>query len=279
MYKLIIGASGYLGKAINNQLKQHGYKVLGYKSKTKSPSYKFSLDQLNFIDELEDVDEVILTAGISGKAVSLNPSLSYKINVENTKKSIDEFTRKNIFINFISSSAVFNIQQNLAHEDDLPKPLSLYGQQKLIIENYLIDKCVNGNKFRIIRPTKVLSLESNIIAAWLNKSELSDDIEINPTIKIAPISLKSFVDSLLKILMSDTFGTFHLSGAETINLIDLINALQAKKFFIKDPSIKISESYFDDNASILGMQKTLEKVGIKPQTCKNFYNDLFLFNL
>ena len=276
MYKLIVGASGYLGKAVEKKLTKQGFKVVGNNSDQKDNSHILRLDNLDLAKIPKNVDEAILLAGISGKAVALNPVLSNKINVENTKLLIDELIQREIVINYISSSAVFNSSQNFANESDFPKPLSLYGQQKLSIENYLYENCKNQEQFRIIRPTKILSLDSNLISSWLNKSKAGTEIEINPAVNISPISLQSFVDSFFKIFISGSYEIFHLSGAETLNLYDFVKTLSENIIFARETNIKIYESSYDNNANILGMQETFEKVGVQPLSLKSLYDDLTL---
>jgi nucleoside-diphosphate-sugar epimerase len=143
MSMLIIGASGYLGKALERKLTKQGYKVFGTNPDLKSNYRSLSLGNLDFTKIPDSVNEAIILAGISGNKVTLNPSLSHKINIENTELLIDEFIKREIVINYVSSSAVFNSSQNYANESDSPKPASLYGQQKLKVENYLSNNCKN----------------------------------------------------------------------------------------------------------------------------------------
>jgi dTDP-4-dehydrorhamnose reductase len=274
MSMLIIGSSGYLGKALERKLTEQGYKVFGTNPDLKSNYCSLSLGDLDFTKIPDSVNEVIILAGISGNKVTLNPSLSHKINVKNTELLIDEFIKREIVINYVSSSAVFNSSQNCANESDTPKPASLYGQQKLKVENHLSYNCKNQKQFRIIRATKILSLNSNLISEWLHKAKLGVDICVNPAANFSPIGLQWFVDSFITILMNDHYNVFHLSGANKINLLDLMDNLRKQRIFTQEPSVKIMENNFDDNAIILGMQETNERVGIEPQSLESMYKDI-----
>jgi hypothetical protein len=77
------------------------------------------------------------------------------------------------------------------------------------------NNCKNQKQFRIIRPTKVLSINSNLISEWLNKAKTGVDIHINPAANFSPIGLQWFVDSFIKILMNDSYNVFHLSRVIT----------------------------------------------------------------
>ena len=274
MSLLIIGASGYLGKALERQLTKQGYRVFGTNPDLKGNYRSLSLADPNFTEIPDSVNEAIILAGISGYKVNANPSLSHKINVENTELLIDEFIKREIVINYVSSSAVFNYSQNYANESDSPKPASLYGQQKLKVENYLSINCKNQKQFRIIRPTKVLSINSNLISDWINKVKTGVDIHINPSANFSPIGLQWFVDSFIKILINESGNIFHLSGEKIINLLDLMDNLRKHEIFTREPNIKFLENNYDDNAITLGMQETNERVGIKPQSLISMYKGI-----
>ena len=77
---------------------------------------------------------------------------SYAINVQSTRRVIDDLVELGIKPVFTSSEYVFDGEQGNYVEDDPAIPSTVYGSQKLQIEQYLTDRCVD---YAVLRLAKV----------------------------------------------------------------------------------------------------------------------------
>lgn len=219
MTNLVVGGTGFLGQAISKRFDEYD---ISYISTSRAPKLNNEL-ALNLLDLKSfkipgHVQAVIWVAGVSGKAVNLNFSESREINVTNTSYWIEKLLKAGIRVFFISTSAVFNSDQNLSFENDTPSPSSEYGLQKREVEKNFYGE----EGFTVIRPTKILGSRSQLFINWLEKIQTNKSIEINLEAKLSPISCEFFVNSLVEILKFPKDGVVHLSGAESISYLELL---------------------------------------------------------
>jgi len=103
-----------------------------------------------------DHDVVVHLAGKSEDVKRpLNSEEYYKSNTELTKKVFDAFliSRAEVFITLSSVKAVADVIQEELCEDEFPRPKTHYGKSKLLAEQYILSKDVQGNKrVYILRP-------------------------------------------------------------------------------------------------------------------------------
>lgn len=123
----IIGASGFLGSNIAQQLMKQSIEVWGtyYRNNTNVPPRCKSVS-IDDIESLEDnFDVIFLVAGNYG----LTPKELIDINVHLVKRVSDHFQTARII--FISSVAVYGSHKNIVHEQSSFNNPSFYGLAKL----------------------------------------------------------------------------------------------------------------------------------------------------
>lgn len=129
-----------------------------------------NIELLQSIFEKYNIDEIYHFVALLSQSTKKNPELAQKINVDSTISIIDlayEFgSKNNKFIKFFfpSSIAVYGPRKiALASEKDIIKPISLYGLNKINIEQYGTKKyeqsILNGSgvDFRSLRFPGILS--------------------------------------------------------------------------------------------------------------------------
>jgi len=153
---LITGGAGYIGSVVGDFFLRNGYDVkvvdlLWFKKDVpalyqSNPRYEFikgDICNTDFIESLlKDIDFVIHAAAVVGDPASKKfPDLTYKINYEASVKLIDRARNSNMkgFI-FLSTCSNYGISEGLANEKSPLKPLSLYAQTKVDVEQYLMDR-------------------------------------------------------------------------------------------------------------------------------------------
>lgn len=161
---LVTGANGFVGlHLINELLKNENLLIYALVRKASSIKIKhhrlqviqgdlFSLDSL---DKIEQLDQVIHTAGI---VHSFYPHDFFSTNTDGTQNLLSKIKNKNIskFILISSLAAAGPSQKELAHKEEFElNPVSLYGKSKLKAEEIL--KNFEGSFEKIIiRPPMVI---------------------------------------------------------------------------------------------------------------------------
>ncbi len=159
---LVIGGAGYIGTVVANYLVQNNYKVKILDNLIYGNDFiqnqTFLSDDIEFIKKdmlniskndsiFKNIDAVILLAGLVGDPITKKyPDLSIKINRDGCKSVIDATLAAGIdrFI-FISTCSNYGLidSKDIADENYVLKPISLYAKLKVEIENYILQKSGN----------------------------------------------------------------------------------------------------------------------------------------
>lgn len=271
---LVIGGNGFLGSAISSCLKSSDSRVL---STSRNPKFR---DQL-FLD-LGDassfqiptgVRSAIICSGISGKTAERNPDYSQLINVVGTRILLEKLIEKSIRICFISTSSVFNSEQNFATEFDTPSPKTLYGSQKLEIESFL---SLNSQNYIIIRPTKILGNNCALFSMWKKMCSEGKNLRINRHAKVAPISIDYVVNIIGQTPTNDKMGIFHLSAPSLISLEEVLHNYALRIGDLGQYSIDFYSDLGEipDSSCILSSTRTNEWKDIVPESFQSFLSKI-----
>lgn len=219
---LIVGASGFLGKHLSNAFSDLGSDVMGTSQKYDMPGYiQFSLgtDPVEkLVPYISKADIVILAAAITDISyIDRNPNESSKVNVLASRDLVKEVVKLGKRIIFISSDNVFTGDSGRYSDSDTPVPVSLYGQQKLTIEQEIISL---SNNYAIVRLAKLIGFDKtdgsvlNDIAAQLTHSQevnAASDLIFNPT------SVLDAAKAICQLSRSEKSGVFNFCNPEIWN--------------------------------------------------------------
>ena len=149
---LIIGGSSNLGRnfvpflKINNQSTYFSNKVLD------GIHFNIIQDDISKIININDYSAVLLLSAITNPEICVkNKEYSNLFNVTSLKKLVSYFILHKIKIIFFSTEFIYDGTKGNYNEKDIPNPINLYGNQKLIIENFIIK---NTNNYSILRISK-----------------------------------------------------------------------------------------------------------------------------
>jgi UDP-glucose 4-epimerase len=152
-YVLVTGGAGYIGSHVNEMLYRHGYStlILDNLSAGNRKAIQHGLliegdcgnkELLNQIFSTYRIQAVMHFAAYIDVGESVNDPLKYyHNNVSSTLHLLEAMIQHhvNIFI-FSSSAAVYGLtSENLIDENHICKPISPYGQSKLMVETILRD--------------------------------------------------------------------------------------------------------------------------------------------
>ena len=222
---LIIGSDGFIGKSISSYLKNKKYDILNTSRKNIN-SEKIFFDLNDDINKLKSIkpDSVIICAGITSvNYCKDNPKYSSEVNILGIKKIIDHFKIKNSQVIYLSTSQVFNGRTPYQKKHSSTSPLSEYARQKLLSE-----KLILNNNGVVIRVTKILSKETELIREWQRLLSSNKQINVFSNLPIAPLSIGFVCEFIKKVIDKNSSGLFQLSPKDDIKYIDLAKRLANK---------------------------------------------------
>lgn len=244
---LLTGSSGLLGNAYAKAAIRRGHSVTALYNSRKPIAH--GLEQCVQADaqELDSIttlvlewwpDAIVNCAAISSPAqVDANSRLAEKINVAFPRHLSQLSTHIGARFLHISTDMVFDGQSQEAYRStDMPCPLNLYGQTKLMAEREILEH--NSEDPVILRipilmgnsPSGKRSVHEKLLAA-LDKGETPelyrDEIR-------QPCSASNVAEVMLELSeRRDLSGIFHWAGAETLSRFEM--AQRILKHFDKSP--------------------------------------------
>ena len=151
---LVTGSAGYIGSIVTDELIAQGHSVIAFDNLAKGRGHREAVNRearfvySDFGDECElyfifccyKVDAVIhLAASTNVEGSMTDPSLYFNNNVASGIKLLDAMRKNNVKKMIFSSSATVYGQTGgrPCKEDDELKPISAYGESKLLFEKIL----------------------------------------------------------------------------------------------------------------------------------------------
>lgn len=236
---LIIGASGFIGRHLYEYCKKNEIDVQG--------TYFTHSDYLEWIkfdictDDLKELchrslkgiipDAVILCgANASIDSCKKNADASHMLNVLGTKRVLRQADEMGIKTVFLSSEAVFDGKQGMYTETDIPNPVTLYGRQKLEIEQYIVENLKDFLVFRISRAVGSSFGEKDIFHEFYQKMMNQEEIICLKDQSFCLTEVDDIACGIVKALAQNVNGLYHLSSNNYISRYELAK-LYAKRMF------------------------------------------------
>ncbi len=242
---LITGASGFLGYHLL-RVAAKDWEVYGI---TNSNSFDFvntvgvSCDICNYIrlgNLIEDIepDAIIHTAAISdANFCQQNKELSHEVNVEATKNLAGIACDYNIPFAFISSDLVFDGKKGMYKEEDDKNPVSIYGEQKALAEEEVLEIYPGAVVFRLpLMFGYPEANSSNYLVKFLLQIRNKEIVKLFLDEHRNVCGAKSIAEGILKLFENNS-GIIHLAGKEKLSRynfgIKAANAFQLDTILIQ----------------------------------------------
>jgi dTDP-4-dehydrorhamnose reductase len=224
---VIVGANGPIGSSCSRVLKSLGQQVLeishapmlgqiGYDFLTDAP------EKLNLDKRTDYV--LILCSGYSNmNQCRNNPEISHQFNVAATQAILEYVRNFKVFPVFLSSDHVFDGTKSGYEETDLPNPLNLYGEQKLIVEEFIKTRFEN---YLIFRSSKILGYQKEIWAVQqLRDLKASRQIFCFTDRFYAPLFVDDIPMFVMKAIERKVFGIFHLAQDKVTTPFEMMSMI------------------------------------------------------
>lgn len=230
---LIVGASGFIGSKLYAYMKKKGFDIKATYCTNDSnllENEKLYLDlndgDFNEISKLGELTHVFLCHGISNvERCKIESDLSYTVNVTNTINLLKFLAKLNVIPIYFSTNMVYNGKKRNPDELEEPEPITEYGRQKLIMEQYIKNIF---NKYIILRLTKVFGIEKGdqtLFTGWLDKLIKNEKIYAADDVFISPVFIMDVL-KVIEILMNGNHsGIYNLGGNDIKSIYDFSREL------------------------------------------------------
>jgi dTDP-4-dehydrorhamnose reductase len=209
--------------------------------------------------------------------------LAKVINAELIPRAVAALLEQGLFVTFISTNAVFGGDRPWPHEDDAHAPGIAYSQQKSEAESIIraaADRLGACDRLNFVRLTKIMNAGVSPLPAWFAAWKRNEPVEPFSDLIFAPISVRFVGEALATIGERRITGNLHISGADNVSYVDLAHALARRLGVDADlirPTTSIEKGVnipFKPRFSGLGMTRTTELSGVRPQPLEHLVDDL-----
>jgi dTDP-4-dehydrorhamnose reductase len=205
------------------------------------------------------------------------------INVELIPRSVASLLEQGLHVSFVSTNSVFGGDRPWPNEDDPHDARIAYSKQKSEGEAVIMeaaDKLGARYRLNIVRLTKIMNAGVSPLPSWFAAWGRGEPVEPFGDLIFAPISVHWVGEALAAIGEKRVAGNLHLSGAENVSYIrfaeTLADRLGVARTLIRpttatERGIHIA---FKPRYSGLGMARTTELTGLRPQPFEALIDDL-----
>jgi len=181
--------------------------------------------QIQRVVEKFHPDTIINTAAMTNvDACESDKENCYKLNVETVKSLIGICEQHNIQLIHLSTDFIFDGENGPYTEDDLPNPLSYYGQTKLEAEQLLKE---SSCRWVILRTIIVYGIvndmsRSNIILWAKGALEKGSPISVVDDQWRMPTLAEDLAECCLLAAKKNARGVFNASGKDMLSILELV---------------------------------------------------------
>ena len=220
---LIVGGDSAIGRALAAELRSRGLDVAmtSRRPDRDRDAVFLDLETLEGLDDLPGVSHVALLAAETRFSVcAAEPERTQRINVE-APVAIAARAREvwDARVLFFSSIAVHDGSIDRVSEDARPAPNSLYGEQKLAVEDALF---AAHDNIAALRPAKVVDGAFPLFANWADALARGEVVEPFSDMLVSPVWIGDVARIAAK-LMCDTgeAGVFQISASDQMSYADI----------------------------------------------------------
>lgn len=246
---LLTGASGMLGTTIRSRLTPY-YSLVSTSRIANNDEHILACD-LGDQESLNDVLNTVKPHLIfhCGALTNLeycekNPEEAYTINVTSTETITNWSKRQHIPLVFISTAGIFNGQQEWYKEDDIARPLTVYGKTKLQAE-----EVVSSYEYSyIFRASWMIGggpqVDKKIVGRMMKQLDdgVKELIAVND-IKGTVTYTEDLLTTMIAVLHEKAYGLYHVASEDFVTRYDITKMIV--EFFDLPLEVRpVPSSYF-----------------------------------
>ena len=234
---LVTGSNGLLGQKLVHQLHEHPkFKLVatsrGANRITKLTDFEYSSLDITNSEEVNSIfskyqpDVVINTAAMTNvDACESAQEQCWDLNVNAVQNLINASKQYNSHLIHLSTDFVFDGEDGPYSEDDEPNPLSYYGKSKHEAEKLM--QASGLEKWAIARTIIVYGIvedmsRSNVVLWAKGAIEKGEPINVVDDQFRSPTLAEDLARGCILIAEKEANGIYHLSGKDTMSILDLV---------------------------------------------------------
>jgi len=278
---LVLGASSYIGQKAFQAFSHQG--AIGtYNSTPVEGCVQFDATSMRLAQALPDTSGIshalIVYAETGLDTCKRDIERSNEINVNSTKRLIDDLNVSGIKPIFLSSEYVFDGGKGNYSELDSPNPTTVYGSQKLQIETYLAE---NYEDYAVLRLAKVYGTDGQdgtILSQWLQQVKNDEEIRCATDQFFSPVHVDDVVGLAQAVVEQGLKGVFNTCGPERTGRLEMLETFLGHlgvKANVTPCSIK-DFNFLDDRPRDLSMtpKKANREANWNPRTIDSCCEEL-----
>jgi dTDP-4-dehydrorhamnose reductase len=203
---LIIGASGFLGRTITQQLAALSPVIPTHHSNAQFPNsvrYNFFSDNIRDLCDTFNPSAVIFAAAVETKPPEI------------VQSAMERFVRgcQNRRLVYLSSDAIFSGDKGRYLETDQPEPRTLYGRNLQGCEKLIAENCT---AYCIVRPSYIYGFANGQLDGRLARTRASlqagKKVTLFKDMFKSPLGVQQVAEAVVRLVFSDYVGTLHVAG-------------------------------------------------------------------
>lgn len=229
--KIIFGSSGSIGKTLADYFSKERVIQTHY-ANPKKGSFYFDLESSSISDlpiDYSDKNEAFICSALASPDLCKSQRIkSQRINVDYTKKLIIDLIDHKIKPIFFSSAYVFDGKEGGYEEEHPTNPNTIYGRQKVEIEEFLKKQ---KSDFIIARISKVYGLEPHDNTLL---TQMVNQLKNDETLKCANDQIFSLINGqhlaeILDILINKNIsGIYNMAMPQAFSRYDIAMAVKSQ---------------------------------------------------
>lgn len=283
---LVVGGDSLVGGGLLRALARRGHHSLATtrRRETVGPDRVYlDFESDEPFQAPASIDYAFIIAAATNYERCEKDPLAYRINVELIPRLIESLLDQDVFVTFISTNSVFGGDRPWPHEDDPHAPGIAYAKQKDEAEQVVKARAralAAEDRLNIVRLTKILDPETPPLPNWFAAWQRREPVQPFADLIFAPMSVQFVGEALATLGEQRIPGNLHLSGAENVSYVDLARGL-AQRLGVEPGLIQPTTAEekgihiaFKPKYSGLGMKRTTELSGVRPQTLASVVEDV-----
>jgi dTDP-4-dehydrorhamnose reductase len=224
---IVLGASSKIGSIFYSKFKK---KIKFASKKTfKSKKFKkFDLDKDNIdplISKYKPTHVVIFSAVSDPDKCFKNPKKTRTINFLSIIKIIKRCIKKKIVPIVFSSEFVFNGKKGNYDEKSRTSPTLIYGQQKKLLENYIVKKKLPVLIFRLAKVYGDKKNDKTLITNYIEQIKKKKILRVAKDQYFSPVYVNDVVKVIDKAAQRNLTGLFNIAGNERLSRFQILKMI------------------------------------------------------
>jgi dTDP-4-dehydrorhamnose reductase len=222
---VVVGATGVVGGAVENELRGSGRSVVGTSRRPERADHlRLEISDAATWNLLPSgATAVLVCAGVSGlRECRDNPNGTRAINVSAAGEFANFVAARGAIPVMLSTSYVFDGSRSDFASYEAPCPRCEYGRQKADMEKLVIAEVRN---VAVVRITKAFGAFNPLVSGWRRLLAEGKQIKAASDARLSPLGSDFVGKALADLLVSPRPGLWQLSAVDDVSWADIAQCL------------------------------------------------------